>query len=133
VNETYCSRCDVLGHEEDTEECRDYWNGHELPFRDRMYAMVGKVFKLKDPTPELYKEWETENGWHKEVMSPEPGTFVRLTHYTPDTPGMRAGNYWSIQTMDGEFSATQIYQDELEELNALDKLALIEGDDDATG
>lgn len=126
----YCDRCDVFGHEEGSEECHDYWNNHELPFRDRMFAMVGKIFKLADPAPDLYKERETGDGW--EVMEPAPGTFVRLTHYTPDTPGTKAGNYWRIETLDGEFSATQIYQDELEELSALDRLSLIEVDEDGS-
>jgi len=111
-----------MGHEEGTQECHDYWNHHELPFRDRMFAMVGKIFRLADPTPLM---WDKHN---VEVDVPL-GTLVRLIHYTPDTPGHRAGNYWTIETLDGKLSATQIFQDELEELNALDKLSLIKKDD----
>jgi hypothetical protein len=119
--ESYCSKCDVFGHEEGTEECGDYWNNHELPFRDRMFAMVGKIFKLKDPTPILYGDGVA----HADIA---PGTFVRLADYMPDTPGFKAGNYWTITTLDGKLCATQIYQDELEELSALDRLALLDND-----
>jgi len=121
LHDQYCSRCDVFGHEEDSEDCHDYWNHHELPFKERMFEMVGKIFKLADPTPILFDDDGNEHDL-------PPGTYIRLISYTPDTPGMRAGNYWTIQTLDGKLSATQIYQDELEELNALDRLALIDED-----
>lgn len=126
MSDLYCDRCDVFGHAEDTDECLHYWKTTEEPFRERMQRQVGKIFKLKEPTPILCKEWQSESGWYSERMEPTPGTMVRLVHYTPDRPGMKAGNYWTIETLDGEFSATQIYQDELEELSALDKLSLIE-------
>jgi hypothetical protein len=121
----YCQRCDVFGHEEGTDECREHWENHELPFHDRMFAMVGKTFKTSDPGPILYADDDTP-------YDTPPGTLVRLTHFTPDTPGMKAGNYWSIRTLDGKYSATQIYQDDLEELDVLDKLSLI-GDEDKIG
>lgn len=88
----------------------------------RMYAMVGRIFKLKGPTPILF-------GRKGKEFDPPPGTFVRLTAYTPDTPGMNSGNHWCIETLDGKFSARQIYQDELEELTALDRMSLIGNDD----
>ena len=123
VHDQYCERCDVYGHEQGTHQCMDYWNNHELPFRDRMFAMVGKVFKTADPGPYLYHN-ESE-----ERYDAPPGTLVRLTHYTPETLRLKAGNYWSIQTLDGKYSATQIYQDDLEELSALDQMSLIKKDD----
>lgn len=119
MTDIYCYYCDVHGHEEGSEECKKHWTYVEAPYRERMRAMVGKVFKTADPAPVLYTDdnepWDTPSG-----------IFVRLTHWTPDTPGMKAGDYWSIRTLDGKYSATQIYQDELEELSALDRMSLLE-------
>lgn len=128
----YCSKCDVFDHEEGSTECSVYYASIEIPYQERMQKFVGKIVKLKDPTPCLYKHRETENGHYTERMEPPPGTFVRITHWTPHTPGMLAGDYWTIETLDGEFGATQIYNDELEELNALDKLSLIETEKEST-
>ena len=121
-NDMYCSRCDVHGHERGKEECLHYWKTTEVPFRERMQKMVGKVFKTADPGPHLFDE-------NNERYSTPPGTLVRLTHYTPETKRLKAGNYWSVETLDGNYSAAQIYQDDLEELNALDRLSLIKRDD----
>lgn len=122
MNDAYCTRCDVFGHEEGTDECLHYWKTTEVPFRDRMQKMVGKVFKLGSPAPDLWMQ----DGEDDVRIDVPPGTLVRLTHYTPDTPGLSAGNYWSVETLDGKLSATQIYHYELEELGVLDRLSIIE-------
>jgi hypothetical protein len=117
MSDFYCPKCDVVGHIEATAECHDYWDHHELPFRERMFAMVGKVFKLADHAPDLWSEEGVRHNF-------PPGTFVRLTDYTPNRPGFKSGNYWTIQTLDNKYSATLVYQDDLKELNAAEKLAL---------
>lgn len=109
----------MLGHRESPEECLHYWKTTKVPFKERMAGMIGMIVKLKDPTPVLYDQTNDQ-------FDAPPGTYVRLTDYTPDTPGMKAGNYWSIETLDGKYSAGQIYQDEFEVLTLLDRLALIE-------
>lgn len=117
--DNYCSKCDVFGHYEGSVECQVYYASVEIPFQERMQKMVGKIFKLRDPAPMLFIYGTDEQ------IDLDPGTFVRLTAWTPYRAGFKAGDYWTIETLDKKAGATQIYSDELEELNALDKLSLI--------
>lgn len=119
IDDIYCPRCDVFGHEYGTEECYQYWISEEHPFLERMKKQIGKVFKLGKFFPEL----TDENG--VAGLLPE-GTYVKLVDYVPWQEGRNVGNYWTISTLDGKYSATQVYQDELVELDALDRLALLE-------
>lgn len=122
-HDTYCYYCDVFGHEEGSEDCEKHWTYVELPYRERMEAMIGSVRKLSDPAPFLFDEAQVR-------YNPPPGMFVRLIAYRRESPGSRGGDTWTIQTLDGKLSATQIHHDELDELGALDRMALLEEEPD---
>ena len=126
VIDQYCEKCDVFGHEEGTDPCHEYWTTTEEPFRERMQRQVGKVFKLSGTGPDFFSVEDGTTLYDSYRLG--AGTFIRLTHYEPWKPGAKVGNFWCIETLDGKFTASQVYQDEIEELGPLDKLALIKED-----
>lgn len=122
MSESFCNRCNVFGHEQGSAECNTYYIKVEKPFYDWKQSQIGKVRRLTEDT----QMWPVDFVY---TLSPSDtffsaGTAVRITNWTPWT-SFRAGDYWSICTLDGKYSATQIYTDELGELPVLDRLALI--------
>jgi hypothetical protein len=126
LHDQYCSKCDVMGHEEGSAECDTYYAEVEMPHHAAKRSQIGKVRALTEET-EL---WDVETNSHC-IWLPEE-TPVRITNWTPWHKGSRSGDYWSICTLDREYSATQIKDYELGELGVLDKLALIDDEDPGT-
>lgn len=127
-NDVYCDRCDVFGHCKSSDECHIYWSSEEAPFGRQMKALEGTVMKLGDIPPDM---WPNKTvGTIGECVDLPPGTFVRILRYTPWREGLRSGNYFTIETLDGEFSGDQVHLGELQELDTLDKLSLIKDDFD---
>jgi len=119
MNESFCSRCDVFGHEQGSGECDTYYNEVEKPHHDARRDQIGEVRGLTEDT----EMWDVESNSRCVWMS--QGTPVRLTAWTPWQEGFKAGDYWTICTLDRKYSATQIKDYELGEPGILDKLALI--------
>jgi hypothetical protein len=132
LNDIYCDRCDVFGHEFNTDECHIHWTSVEAPFGRQMKALEGSIMKLGDIPSDLWARSEQSPTLENMAQLP-PGTYVRLLHYTPWVDGMKSGNYFDIETLDGKYSGTQIHLGELCELEVLDKLALIDEEQDAPG
>ena len=122
-NDAYCGRCDVLDHIEGSPECVKYFTEVETPFQELRRSQVGKIMAASDTGPDLY---DRDNN----MMDISPGTLLRLTKWTPWQPGARAGNYWSVETLDGEFTGTQVHDYELTQSGVLDKLWLASEESD---
>lgn len=125
----YCDRCDVFGHYKGSDECHIYWSSVEAPFGRQMRALEGTVMKLGHIPPDMWPKGIAD-ATYQNAVQPPPGTFVRLIRYTSWRQGMRSGNFFCIETLDGKLSATQVHLGELEDLDALDKLSLIKDDPD---
>lgn len=110
-------------------ECEVYWSSVEAPFGQKMRSLEGTIMKLGDIPPEMWPR-DIADATHRNSVDLPPGTFVRLLRYTPWRTGMKGGNNFSIETLDGKYAAGQVHLGELAELDPLDKLALIEGSED---
>jgi hypothetical protein len=132
MTDTYCDRCDVFGHERYSDECRVYWSSVEAPYGKQMKALEGTIMKMGHIPSDMWPRGIADANISNMVELP-PGTFVRMLRYTPWRPGMRAGNYFSIETLDGKFMGTQVHLGELAKLDALDRLSLLEEEQDAPG
>jgi len=86
--------------------------------------MIGEIRKLNDDL----EMWALVGPEHKSMWFPA-GTMVKIIDWTPWRSGMKDGDYWTIRTLDDEFSATHINELEIGELSALDRLSLIDPDD----
>lgn len=130
-DDIYCDRCDVFGHERGTDECHVYWSSVEAPFGKKMKSLEGTIMKTGDPPPDMWPR-EIASADYGDMVDVPPGTFVRILSYTPWRSGMKAGNYFTIETLDGKLCATQVHLGELLPLDALDRLSLIKDDSDGS-
>ena len=105
----YCDRCDVFGHENYSEECEIYWSSVEAPL-----------------PPDMWDLAEERAGRDPVMVELPPGTYVRLSNYTPWMPGMKSGNHFYVETLDGKFGGSQVHLGELQELEVLDRLTLLD-------
>ncbi|MGD9726482.1 MAG: hypothetical protein AB7L09_02940 [Nitrospira sp.] len=117
----YCNRCDVFGHENYTEECEVYWSSVEAPFGQMMRSLEGTIMKVGELPTDMFSARDPL----RRVEMPS-GTFVRLIFYTPWRRGLKSGNYFTIETLDGAYVGEAVHLGELCELDPLDRLALIE-------
>ena len=117
-NDIYCSRCDVVGHDEGTAECDVYYNEVEAPYNDAKRARIGEIVAAGESPPDLYAAGS------EDIVDISPGALLRIIDWTPWRTGFKAGDYWTVETLDGKYSGTQIYDDELVEPGVLDQLWL---------
>lgn len=118
LHDIYCARCDVFGHEESTPECDQNWAEVEEPFRAKQRARIGEIVAAGEIPPDLYAKGSTE------IADISPGTLLRIIDWTPWRPGFKAGNYWTVETLDGNYSGTQVYNSEIADPGVLDQLWL---------
>lgn len=118
MDESYCACCDVFGHVEESGECDRYYDQVELPFHADRRARIGEIVAAGQIPPDLYAPGSTI------IAKIEPGTLLRITDWTPWNPGAQAGDYWTVETLDGKYSGTQIYDDEITDPGVLDQLWL---------
>lgn len=124
--DAYCDRCDVFDHIEGSPECIKYFAGVEIPFQKFKREQIGKIVAAGDMPPDLYDS--DGNG-----VTITSGTLLRLTDWTPHRPGFKAGNYWTVETLDGLYHGSQVYDYELSQPGVLDKLWIAQKEPDGPG
>lgn len=95
-----------------------------LIIKDR--EQIGKIVAAGDMPPDLYDS--DGNG-----VTITSGTLLRLTDWTPHRPGFKAGNYWTVETLDGLYHGSQVYDYELSQPGVLDKLWIAQKEPDGPG